>query len=191
MYTEPYYSGGTLDVHLSDEGPLTEPVAREILIGLLEGVDALWSQKRLVHRDIKPANIALHDGEPVLLDLGIALHSDRTRLTAPDAPSPKTPAYAAPEQFVPRRLARIDFRTDLFSVGIVSFEAVTGVHPFVIPGEPTGLYDRLTSGADMAELEGRGLSAGFCNVVERLLAPTPNRRYRRIEFAKRDLGMVG
>jgi serine/threonine protein kinase len=108
-YLEPFYDGGTLDAWLGT--PMAIDEVMTLTFGLLEAVEALWNQGRLVHRDIKPANIAFDDERlPVLLDLGIALHENLTPITQDFGFSPRTPAYAAPEQFEVRRLARIDFR---------------------------------------------------------------------------------
>lgn len=181
-YLEPYYANGTLDDRLTS--PWSEGDTNKLLEELLLGVDALWGQGRLVHRDIKPANIAFdEDGRAVLLDLGIALHVDLTPITNEFGLSPRTPIYAAPEQFDIKRDADVDFRTDLFLVGIVCFQAVTGVHPFR-PDKPNDYFGRLSKGEyDEEALSSCGASEGFKNVLVRLLGAKPNQRYRKIEFA--------
>lgn len=141
-YREPFYAEGTLKARIGS--PLgTEFVAR-LAADLLRGVEALWSEG-IVHRDIKPGNIALHGDRAILLDLGIAYFTDLTPVTDAFGMSPRTSLYAAPEQFELRRLAQIDFRTDLFQIGIVVYEALTGSHPFN-PQDPGGYFERLAAG---------------------------------------------
>ena len=88
-------------------------------------------KKHIVHRDIKPENLILcHDGVVYFLDFGIARILDMQSLTQSDAAfGPHTPGYAAPEQF--NNLKRnIDSRADLFSLGVVTYECLTGNNPF-------------------------------------------------------------
>ena len=180
-YVEPFYAGGTL---ATSSRPIAPRDALALADALLEGVQDLWNQARLVHRDIKPGNIALGPDGPVLLDLGIALHVDLTPLTNAFAFSPRTNRYAAPEQFEVRESAPIDARTDQFLVGIVVFEAVTGAHPFN-PDDPHGYLARLMQGeldeAALASLDAPCLDS----VLRRMLRPKPHERYRTAEHARR------
>lgn len=85
----------------------------------------------LIHRDIKPENIIIAaNGTVYFLDFGIARVLDMPSLTKTEAVmGPHTPGYAAPEQF--NNLKRqIDSRADIFSVGVVTYECVTGQNPF-------------------------------------------------------------
>jgi serine/threonine-protein kinase len=87
--------------------------------------------KFLVHRDIKPENIMIDENQKYwIIDFGIARHLDKASLTISNARfGPHTPGYAAPEQF--RNIKKdIDARSDLFSIGVVLYEAITGHQPF-------------------------------------------------------------
>lgn len=88
------------------------------------------SDKRIVHRDIKPENIIMVGDDPVFLDFGIARVLDANSLTRTGQMGPNTPGYAAPEQFNGLK-GKIDGRTDLFSIGVVTYELVTGKNPFI------------------------------------------------------------
>lgn len=93
-------------------------------------ISQLESQK-IIHRDIKPENIIVsEDGIVFFLDFGIARVLDLPSLTKTEAiAGPHTPGYAAPEQF--NNLKNdIDSRADLFSMGVVVYECLTGKNPF-------------------------------------------------------------
>ncbi len=84
-------------------------------------------ERLIIHRDLKPSNILVeHTGEPKLLDFGIARFVDATA-TASESTWFMTPAYASPEQI---EGAPLGTATDIWSLGIVLYELLTGVHPF-------------------------------------------------------------
>lgn len=87
---------------------------------------------RIVHRDIKPANIIRDKaGNYHLIDFGIARNLNLTSITQTMLPvGPHTPGYGAPELFQNKK-QEIDSRADLFSIGVVAYQAVTGKHPFL------------------------------------------------------------
>ncbi|MFT4513365.1 MAG: formylglycine-generating enzyme required for sulfatase activity/predicted Ser/Thr protein kinase [Planctomycetota bacterium] len=100
-------------------------------------------QAGIVHRDIKPANIMVTpEGEPVLLDFGIArlIEADGATLTA-NGDMLGTPAYLSPEQVTGDPTA-LDHRTDIYSLGVSLFEALTGKRPYQSPTRD-GLYQQI------------------------------------------------
>lgn len=127
---EPHISGSDLRSVLSRKGPLTVQEAIALINSLLDTVTAL-EEKGVVHRDIKPENIICStDGKHWLLDFGIARDLRGPSLTATaDRFGPHTAGYAAPEQFRNMK-KKIDSKADLFSIGVVAYEALTGSHPF-------------------------------------------------------------
>lgn len=121
---------------LLKNGPLplerVRQIAKEIAAGLAKAHSA-----QIVHRDIKPGNVLVsEDGEVKLLDFGLAKRMpvdglkpasyDKITITA-DARLMGTPPYMSPEQV---RAANVDFRSDIFSFGILLYEMVTGSRPF-------------------------------------------------------------
>jgi serine/threonine protein kinase len=182
FYIEKFYPGGTLDQRL--DSPWTSENVVELLHGLLLAVKAL-EEAGIVHRDIKPENVVFDaDGKPVLLDLGIAYYKDLSSITEPFGASPKTPRWAAPELFAMRSTVVIDSRTDLFGVGVVCFEAVTGgVHPFN-PDDAAHYMQRLTTGQiDTNALDEASVPKPLADVLVRLLQSAPNRRFRKVDAA--------
>lgn len=113
----------------------------------------------LVHRDLKPSNIRLSPNDvPSIIDFGVARHLDQPDLTATaHGARIGTPQYFAPEQFRGTK-ADIEHRTDLFALGIILYQAATGIHPF----DPGG---RMT----VVELE-----AAICDGNEHLHRPEFN-----------------
>lgn len=128
--TEEYVDGVTLRQYLNERGKVSLSIGLGLLECLLVTAKDL-ELNRLVHRDIKPENIMVQENNNYyLLDFGIARQLDGPSLTATHAHfGPHTPGYAAPEQF--RNLKKeIDIRADLFSIGVVVYEALSGQHPF-------------------------------------------------------------
>jgi eukaryotic-like serine/threonine-protein kinase len=128
-YTMPVVDGESLRQRIRREGPL--PVEEAVRIGrsVAEALDFAHSHG-VVHRDIKPENILLFGGEPMVADFGIALAmdtADQDRLTQTGFLL-GTVAYMSPEQAQGR--ARLDGRTDIYSLGCVVYEMLSGGPPF-------------------------------------------------------------
>lgn len=106
---------------------------KEAVHFLEQGLNFITSieKKGIVHRDIKPENIIrTEDGEVFFLDFGIARILGADSLTRTGAiMGPHTPGYAAPEQFNNLK-KEIDSRADIFSLGVVTYECITGKNPF-------------------------------------------------------------
>jgi len=127
----PYISGGTLRDVLEREGPLPLAKAANYLEQLAAAIDAAHD-RGVIHRDIKPANIMVtSEGRLLLGDFGLVKiiaegQSAMVRLTGAGAPV-GTPDYMAPEQVIGDN---VDTRADLYSLGILLFQMVTGTTPF-------------------------------------------------------------
>jgi serine/threonine protein kinase len=123
----PYLSGGTLKDRLGSPMPYSE--AARLLTPIASALE-FAHREGIIHRDIKPANILIgKTGEPMLSDFGIAKLLDQkagTQLTGTGI-SIGTPDYMAPEQW----LGKVEARTDVYSLGIVFYELVTGRRPYV------------------------------------------------------------
>lgn len=188
-YEEPFYAGGTLEERLKD-GPLGREQVRELIVALLVASKALWDKNKIVHRDIKPGNIAFDSsGVPVLLDLGLVLFTQLSALTASEQASPKTPRYAAPEQFEMRRNAQIDFRTDQYLIGLTVFEAATGRHPFWREGILLHEYMDAVENFRATNLNALEFDDDVRTIVSRLLSPEMHGRYRTPDMPLQRLGV--
>ncbi|HTE85893.1 MAG TPA: serine/threonine-protein kinase [Dehalococcoidia bacterium] len=127
-------------------------------------------QHRVVHRDVKPANIYVDDNDRVtLVDFGIARALDRASSTLTGTVI-GTPAYMSPEQ---ARGLPADFRSDIYSLGVVLYEALVGRPPFT--GEPHAVM-HAHANATPAVLA--TVPHGVNDVVQRALAKNPEDRYQ-------------
>jgi DNA-binding response OmpR family regulator len=123
-----YVQGPTLSSRVRTEGALNEAETLDMLRSLAGALDTL-EQAGLVHRDIKPANIILQGGDcrqPVLVDFGLAKRINERSVTAKSTVV-GTPGYIAPEVFFGETA---DSRSDLFSLGVVAYYALSGAVPF-------------------------------------------------------------
>jgi eukaryotic-like serine/threonine-protein kinase len=131
-YVMPYVEGESLRAKLDREKQLSMDEAMRIAT---EAADALDYAHRhgVVHRDIKPDNILLHDGHALVADFGISIALEQAgaqRLTATGV-SLGTPQYMSPEQLSGDRA--VDARTDIFSLGAVTYEMLGGFSPHAAP----------------------------------------------------------
>ncbi len=128
-YVMPYVEGESLRARLSRQKQLPVPEAVRIASEVASALD--YAHRRgVLHRDIKPDNILLHDGQALVADFGIALamrNAGGTRLTETGL-SLGTPQYMSPEQATAER--ELDARTDVYALGAVTYEMLTGEPPF-------------------------------------------------------------
>jgi len=132
FYVMPYVEGESLRdrLHREKQLPVDEAVriAREVASAL-----DYAHRKNVIHRDIKPENILLHDGQALVADFGIALAvttAGDTRMTETGM-SLGTPSYMSPEQAMGER--QITVRSDVYALGCVLYEMLTGEPPFTGP----------------------------------------------------------
>jgi len=128
-----YVPGKTLRQFLGQDG-LSLQVVLSLGIQIADGLAAAH-RLGILHRDLKPENIMITDGAVKILDFGLA----RRKSTTPESEAPDidaqsnrfgTTAYMAPEQFAVRRSSE---QSDIFALGVILYETITGQHPFVVP----------------------------------------------------------
>lgn len=121
-----YIPGGTLKERIA-EGGLSVGEILDIIVEMARGLD-FAHQKGFVHRDVKPGNILFRkDGSAVLADFGIAKAMDSSSSSTVAGASIGTPDYMSPEQ---ARAEPVDGRSDLYSLGTVLYEMLTGIPPY-------------------------------------------------------------
>jgi serine/threonine-protein kinase len=125
-----YVEGETLAQRLARTGRLPVDVALRMARQIVEALEAAWERK-VVHRDIKPSNILIDRRDRVLVaDFGLAkpTHADEVDLTLTAANAiVGTPHYVSPEQ---AQGYDVDFRSDVYSLGIMLYQMLTGERPF-------------------------------------------------------------
>lgn len=135
-----FVAGQVLEERLR-EAPLSADNAAVIGAQIARALDSIHRQ-RVVHLDLKPANIILADRGAVLIDFGLALHEELPDLLGEESQLPMGSApYMAPEQVLGRRAASP--AADIFALGAILYELVTGDKPFGIPSSRAGMERRL------------------------------------------------
>jgi serine/threonine-protein kinase len=127
-YVMPYVEGETLRHRIDREKQLPVDEALRIATAVASALDYAH-RHGVIHRDLKPENILLHEGQPLVADFGIALavsNAGGSRVTQTGV-SLGTPQYMSPEQATGDRI--IDGRTDIYSLGAVLYEMLTGDPP--------------------------------------------------------------
>lgn len=122
--------GDTLHAILRDDGPMRVPRTRKIIVSVLRGVQAAHDGG-VVHRDLKPSNVLItSSGEVKVIDFGLSKDLERltpsTTLTKPQE-ALGTPSYMSPEQIL---ADPVDARTDVYGVGVLAYELLTGERAF-------------------------------------------------------------
>lgn len=177
-----FYEGKTLRQKL-ESGPLSVPdavgYARQIAKGL-----AAAHRCQIVHRDVKPANvIVLPDDTVKILDFGLAKVTGSTALTRIGS-SPGTPRYKSPEQ---TRGENVDPRSDLWSLGVVLYEMVTGRVPFGGDYDEAVVYAILNQ--PLPPLDD-SVPADLAAVIRKALQKDVTARYQTAEEMEADLAAV-
>jgi len=179
-----FLEGETLAERLSRQGPLT-PGATVSLCRQAAGALALAHQKQIVHRDLKPDNIflaRLADGtEHVkILDFGVSKFAAGPMAAGTRTGSVVgTPAYMAPEQL--HDSSRVDARADIYALGVVLYQSLSGVLPFEADTLPK-LAERITHDPPKPLDQVRpGVPPPLVALVDRCLAKDPAARYASME----------
>ncbi len=180
-----YFAGETLTQRLAAVGSsgLSLDTALDIIRQLLQALTCIH-ERSIVHRDIKTSNILLQfqsDGRCLmkLTDFGIARaevdEDGRTQLTTLGVQGPGTPVYMAPERIDPQRFGAICPATDLYAVGIILFELLTGGPPF--KGSLTDIFTAHLMQQPNFDKLPAGLPHGLLAILGTALAKQPADRY--------------
>ena len=158
-------------------------LALDIAIQATQGLQAAH-EKGIVHRDIKSANVMVTpQGQIKIMDFGLAQLADRSRLTE-TATILGTPSYMSPEQAVGEKTDR---RTDLWSLGVVLYEMLTGRPPFEAERQEAVLYGILNEDPEPVTARRAGLPLELERIIGKALAKDREERYQHAEDLLVDL----
>nr|WP_263452515.1 serine/threonine-protein kinase [Hyalangium gracile] len=177
-----FVDGPTLHDLIKD-GPLPPDVAAVIGARIASALDHAHF-RHIIHRDLKPGNVMLtKSGEVKLMDFGIAKDVDLVALTQ-QGMAVGTPAYMSPEQVTG---APLDPRTDLFSLGVLLYEALTGARPF--QGKTAGeVFARIRDGKyTPLHKAAPHVPSHLANVVRQALEVKPEKRFPNAAAMRREL----
>jgi serine/threonine protein kinase len=178
-----YADGGSLKDQL-EKGPLEPGLAVSIATQLADALDHAHRQG-LIHRDVKPSNVLLKRGmRPMLADFGIVkVLYEATRGTSTGS-SLGTPEYMAPEYALRQPT---DARTDIYALGIVLYEMLSGQVPFRAEMPVVTLYRHVSERPKPLRQTSALVPAWLEAVVQKALAKRPEERYQRARDMAEDL----
>jgi eukaryotic-like serine/threonine-protein kinase len=170
-----WVNGRLLRAILNEEERLPIERAVKIALGICEALDYMHKHG-IVHRDLKPENVMVDENDNIkLIDFGIAMKEDARRLTFVNiSPALGTPDYISPEQV---KGQRGDQRSDIYALGIMLYEMLTGRVPFVGPNPLASMNERLIIDPPAPrELNGE-ISPELEEILYRALERDPRHRY--------------
>lgn len=177
-YTMPFVEGESLRARLTARGAIPPREA----VGMLRDIARALSfahERGVVHRDIKPENVLLSGSTAVVTDFGIAKalaasHTNPSSATLTQLGSTLgTPAYAAPEQVSGDA---IDHRADIYALGVVAYELLTGAPPFVAQTAQALFAAHIAQQPEPISQRRKGLPSELATLVMRCLEKDPARR---------------
>lgn len=172
-----YLPGGTLKDLIKDHRQLPWREAARLLIPIADALSYAHSQG-VIHRDIKPSNILLtQSGQPTLTDFGVAkiIEDEATQDLTGTSATVGTPEYMAPEQIVSKT---VDNRADLYALGVVYYELITGRRPYEADTPMTVLFKHASEPLPRPSQFVKGLPQHVENFLIKILAKSPEDRYQ-------------
>lgn len=179
-----YVDGVTLRDMVHNDGPLAEQRAIEIIADACQALN-FSHQHGIIHRDVKPANIMISKTNAVkVMDFGIARALADSGNMTQTAAVIGTAQYLSPEQ---ARGEPVDARSDVYSLGCVLYEILTGEPPFVGDSPVAVAYQHVREDPVPPSQRKPGLSPGLDAVVLKALAKNPDNRYQTAAEMHADL----
>mgnify|MGYP001290583556 CR=1 FL=1 len=185
-YSEEFLEGESIANYIRRGAPRpTEAIAKQLFVSLLKAIKQLW-RFDTVHRDIKPLNVMMLSAPErpfVLLDLGIAYETREPGLTQDPNVRMATLPYMAPEMLRPNFRQSLDYRADIYTAGITTFEFATFTHPLQFrPEAPARTLTRVLRQAPLPLGSLRpDYSNEFCRLIDQTLKKSPPLRPSNID----------
>ncbi|EFA90623.1 MAG: Stk1 family PASTA domain-containing Ser/Thr kinase [Peptoniphilus lacrimalis] len=181
-----YIDGKTLKELINEDGRLPEKRALNYALQIAEALKMAHS-KHIVHRDIKSQNIMVTKDDRVkVTDFGIARVADNTTVTATNAVMGSV-HYFSPEQ---ARGAKVDNRSDIYSMGIVLYEMLTGTLPFDADNPVSVALMQVQTNMPRPSDKVKSLSPGVDDLVLKMTRKDPNKRYKDVYDLIKDIKSI-
>ncbi len=178
-----YVEGRSLKDLINSIKFVPNDIAFAIVNAIGQGLDHAH-RKGVVHRDIKPANILIgYDGTVKIADFGLAQAQDLTSVTVTGS-IVGTPAYMSPEQAAGKK---VDSRTDIFSLGVVFYEMITGIKPFTGENYSSVIHEILTVKPPKPVDANPLVTKEVNDIIERMLEKDSDKRYQDISDVNEDI----
>ncbi len=178
-----YVDGDDLRDIIDYKAPLPADISALIIRDVARGLEYTHS-KNIIHRDIKPSNILISkQGEVKLIDFGVAREEAPSKLTVTGM-IVGTPSYMSPEQANGDKLNK---QTDIYSLGVLLYEMVTGVKPFSGETNNEVLMKIVKGRYDSPSKHNPDLPYGIVRIIKRALRKDTRRRYQNATEMIRDL----
>lgn len=191
-FSEEWINGKNLKEILKEKKRLSDKETIKLAMNITSAISTLWDNDQ-VHRDIKPENIMYDEkgDRYVMLDLGLALDLEDKSLTR-FGMIPCTKIYVSPDQLSLSQKRQLDFRADLFCLGIVLYEAYLGEHPFFRYGMRD---DELFRSIIHKEVQlptdiSFKVNEAIYGVIKRMLNKRAHKRYRSCQMLMDELEKI-
>jgi len=170
-----FVDGRSLRTMINEDAPIPSEQAIRLIRKIAEGM-AYCHANNVIHRDLKPENILVtEDGRPVIMDFGLALTKGSHRVTYSNLSATMgTPDYMAPEQIEGQRG---DQRTDVYALGTILYEMLSGKTPFTGDTAMAVMAQHLQKDAPRLDRLNSAVSPELAAIVSYCLARDPNKRY--------------
>ncbi len=179
-----YVSGGNLLTFITQHGPLDEATFRRIILAITDALTRAHDN-HIIHRDIKPENILLTPGGvPKLSDFGVAGLVEKRSVAKASLHIGGSPYYMSPQRWEGQEADQLD---DIWSLGVVMFEMLTGQVPFQGPTEMAVMHAIWTGPTPDLRSMRPDLPEGYAAIIERCLEKAPENRYPLMRRLAADL----